>query len=57
VLGEGRFFAIGTPDEAKINPDPPVQQFLNASFTRRFAASVPLQPVVPTPIYEAPAPT
>jgi phospholipid/cholesterol/gamma-HCH transport system ATP-binding protein len=30
MLDEGRIVAIGTPDEIKHNPDPRVQQFLNA---------------------------
>jgi len=49
VLDEGRIVAIGTPDEIKRNPDPRVQQFLNASISQRLAASARLQPVVPIP--------
>jgi phospholipid/cholesterol/gamma-HCH transport system ATP-binding protein len=47
VLAEGRIVAIGTPDEIKRNPDPRVQQFLNASITQTLLASAQLQPVVP----------
>ena len=39
VLEEGRIVAIGTPDEIKHNPDPRVQQFLNARITKTLAAS------------------
>ena len=47
MLAEGRIVAIGTPDEIKRNPDPRVQQFLNASITQTLLASAQLQPVVP----------
>jgi phospholipid/cholesterol/gamma-HCH transport system ATP-binding protein len=50
VLEEGRIIAIGTPSEIKRNPDPRVQQFLNASISQRLAASARLQPVVPIPV-------
>ena len=40
VLDEGRIVAIGTPDAIKFDPDPRVQQFLNASFAKKLAASV-----------------
>ena len=46
MLDEGRIVAIGTPDEIKSNPDPRVQQFLNASISQRLASSARLQPVV-----------
>ena len=39
MLDEGRIVAIGTPDEIKRNPDPRVQQFLNASIAQTLAAS------------------
>ena len=39
MLDEGRIVAIGTPDEIKRNPDPRVQQFLNAGFAHRVSAS------------------
>ena len=39
MLDEGRIIAIGTPDEIKHNPDPRVQQFLNASIMRTLAVS------------------
>jgi len=45
MLMEGRIIVIGTPDEIKRNPDPRVQQFLNASIAQRLAASVRLHPV------------
>jgi len=47
MLAEGRIVAIGTPDEIKRNPDPRVQQFLNASIARTLAVSAQLPPVVP----------
>ena len=47
MLDEGHIVAIGTPDEIKRNPDPRVQQFLNASIARRLAVSAHLQPVFP----------
>ena len=50
VLEEGRIIAIGTPSEIKRNPDPRVQQFMNASISQRLAASARLQPVVPIPV-------
>jgi len=46
VLEDGRFIAIGTPDEIQHNLDPRVQQFLNASIAKTLAASARLQPVV-----------
>jgi phospholipid/cholesterol/gamma-HCH transport system ATP-binding protein len=39
VLEEGCIIAIGTSDEIKRNPDPRVQQFLNARISRKSAAS------------------
>jgi phospholipid/cholesterol/gamma-HCH transport system ATP-binding protein len=39
MLDEGRIVAIGTPDEIKRNPDPRVQQFLNASIAQTLATS------------------
>ena len=50
MLMEGRIIVIGTPDEIKRNPDPRVQQFLNASIAQRLAVSVRLQPVIPIPV-------
>jgi phospholipid/cholesterol/gamma-HCH transport system ATP-binding protein len=32
VINEGRFLAIGRPDEVKRNPDPLIQQFLKSNF-------------------------
>jgi phospholipid/cholesterol/gamma-HCH transport system ATP-binding protein len=37
VINEGRILTIGTPDEVRRNPDPLVQNFLNASFKRAHA--------------------
>ncbi|MCX6922399.1 MAG: ABC transporter ATP-binding protein, partial [Verrucomicrobia bacterium] len=34
VINQGRILTIGTPEDVKRNPDPLVQQFLNASFER-----------------------
>jgi len=34
VINEGHILTIGTPDEVKRNPEPLVQNFLNASFKR-----------------------
>jgi phospholipid/cholesterol/gamma-HCH transport system ATP-binding protein len=50
MLDEGRIVAIGTPDEIKRNPDPRVQQFLNARIVQELAASTHLQPVVPVSV-------
>ena len=47
MLDEGRIVAIGTPDEIKRNPDPRVQQFLNAKIAPESAVSANLQPVIP----------
>jgi phospholipid/cholesterol/gamma-HCH transport system ATP-binding protein len=47
MLAEGRIIAIGTPEEIKRNPDPRVQQFLNASIAQTLGASAQLQPAVP----------
>ncbi len=47
MLAEGRIVAIGTPDEIKRNPDPRVQQFLNASIARTLAVSAQLPPLSP----------
>jgi len=44
MLDEGRIVAIGTPDEIKRNPDPRVQQFLNAKIVQKPASSAHLQP-------------
>ena len=38
VLEDGQIVAIGTPDEIRHNPDPRVQQFLNARIAPRLAA-------------------
>jgi hypothetical protein len=43
MLDEGRIIATGTPDETKANPDPRVQQFLNAR----------IPPTPPTPAVPA----
>jgi len=53
MLQEGRIIAIGTPDEIKRNPDPRVQQFLNAGIVQKLAALAHLQSVVSTPIPES----
>ena len=50
MLDEGRIVAIGTSDEIKRNPNPSVQQFLNASIVKRPATSSPLLPVVSVPV-------
>jgi len=50
MLDEGRIVAIGTPDEIKRNPDPRVQQFLNASIVKTLTAASPLQPIVSIPV-------
>jgi len=50
MLDEGCIVAIGTPEEIKRNPDPRVQQFLNATIVKRPAASSPLQPIVSIPV-------
>jgi phospholipid/cholesterol/gamma-HCH transport system ATP-binding protein len=50
VLFDGRIVAIGTPDEIKRNSDSRVQQFLNASFSRKLSASARLQASVAVPI-------
>ena len=34
VINQGRILTIGTPDEVQRNPDPLIQQFLNADFKR-----------------------
>jgi phospholipid/cholesterol/gamma-HCH transport system ATP-binding protein len=34
VIQEGRILAIGTPAEVRANPDPMIQEFLNADFKR-----------------------
>ena len=49
MLDEGRIIATGTPDEMKANPDPRVQQFLNASISRTPASSAPVLPNVSIP--------
>jgi len=50
VLEEGQIVAIGTPDEIRHNPDPRVQQFLNARIAPRLAAPIRLQPNVSIPV-------
>jgi phospholipid/cholesterol/gamma-HCH transport system ATP-binding protein len=47
LLEEGRIVAVGTPAEIKRNPNPMVQQFLNARIVQGPAASAHLQPLVP----------
>ncbi|MGA2243971.1 MAG: ATP-binding cassette domain-containing protein [Verrucomicrobiota bacterium] len=49
MLEEGTIIAIGTPDEIKRNPDPRVQQFLNAGIPQRNSATDPLQTPAPIP--------
>jgi phospholipid/cholesterol/gamma-HCH transport system ATP-binding protein len=49
MLNEGRIVAIGTPDEIKHNPDPRVQQFLNARIAPSLLPPAHLQPALPTP--------
>jgi phospholipid/cholesterol/gamma-HCH transport system ATP-binding protein len=49
MLEEGCIIAIGTPDEIKRNPDPRVQQFLNAGIPKELAASARSQSPVPIP--------
>jgi phospholipid/cholesterol/gamma-HCH transport system ATP-binding protein len=46
MIDEGSILAIGTPDEIKNDPDPRVQQFLNADIPKRSSASNHL----PTPV-------
>jgi phospholipid/cholesterol/gamma-HCH transport system ATP-binding protein len=48
MLDAGRIIAIGTPDEIKRNPDARVQEFLNATISRKTFSG--LQPVVSNPI-------
>ena len=50
VLEDGQIVAIGTPDEIRHNPDPRVQQFLNARIAPRLAAPIRLQPNVSIPV-------
>ena len=45
MLDEGRIVAIGTPDEIKRDPDPRVQNFLNAKIVPKPSSSAHLQPV------------
>jgi phospholipid/cholesterol/gamma-HCH transport system ATP-binding protein len=47
MLDEGRIIAIGTPTEIKANADPRVQQFLNATISRKISTR--LQPTVLIP--------
>jgi phospholipid/cholesterol/gamma-HCH transport system ATP-binding protein len=49
MLEEGCLIAIGTPAEMKANPDPRVQQFLNASISQTPAASADVLPNVSIP--------
>jgi len=49
LLDEGRFVAIGTPDEIKHNSDPRVQRFLAASIVPKPAASASLPSVGKAP--------
>ena len=49
MLDEGRIVAIGTPDEIKRNPDPRVQQFLNAGIAHKLSVSASLQTPVADP--------
>jgi phospholipid/cholesterol/gamma-HCH transport system ATP-binding protein len=50
VLEEGQIVAIGTPDEIRHNPDPRVQQFLNARIAPRLVSAAHLQPAVRIPV-------
>jgi phospholipid/cholesterol/gamma-HCH transport system ATP-binding protein len=50
ALEDGQIVAIGTPDEIRHNPDPRVQQFLNARIAPRLAAPIRLQPNVSIPV-------
>jgi len=50
MIDEGRIVAIGTPDEIKRNPDPRVQQFLNARIAPRLVPPAHLQLAVPIPV-------
>jgi len=47
VLEDGQIVAIGTPDEIRHNPDPRVQQFLNARIAQALAPHSHLQPAIP----------
>jgi phospholipid/cholesterol/gamma-HCH transport system ATP-binding protein len=52
MLDEGRIIAIGTPDEMKANPDPRVQNFLNASISPTLASSARVLPNVSIPRHD-----
>ncbi|HXB59628.1 MAG TPA: ATP-binding cassette domain-containing protein [Candidatus Acidoferrales bacterium] len=49
MLDEGRIIATGTPDEMKANPDPRVQQFLNAKIPQAPPSSAHVLPNVSIP--------
>jgi phospholipid/cholesterol/gamma-HCH transport system ATP-binding protein len=50
ILDSGRIIAVGTPAEIKSNPDPCVQQFLNASISHTLAVFTHEPPVASVPI-------
>jgi phospholipid/cholesterol/gamma-HCH transport system ATP-binding protein len=50
ILDSGRIIAVGTPAEIKSNPDPCVQQFLNASISHTLAVFTREPPVASVPI-------
>jgi phospholipid/cholesterol/gamma-HCH transport system ATP-binding protein len=49
MLDEGRIIATGTPDEMKANPDPRVQQFLNAKIPQAPSSPAHVLPNVSIP--------
>ena len=49
MLDEGHILAIGTPEEIKCNPNPVVQQFLNASISHKLTAAARMQTSAPIP--------
>jgi phospholipid/cholesterol/gamma-HCH transport system ATP-binding protein len=49
MLDEGRIIAAGTPNEMKANPDPRVQQFLNAKIPQAPSSSARVLPNVSIP--------
>ena len=56
MLDEGRIIATGTPGEMKANPDPRVQQFLNAGISAAPVSSMPALPNVSIPQHSGPEP-
>ena len=56
MLDEGRIIAIGTPDEMKANPDPRVQQFLNAKIPQTPSSFAHVLPNVSIPGRDAQPP-